>query len=122
MTCRRPFRRAVPCFVCTALLALAACMADDHDLQTGEIAGMASAAPPPPGRSTYDCGEDGAITLETGQAAVRLVEEGDGGIYELPASPPTQANRYGVDGMALVIEGSEALWMKAGSEPVTCRR
>lgn len=122
MTCCHPFCRAVPRFACAAFLfALAGCMADDPGLRTGQVAGMGPAAPSR-GRAAYDCGEDGIITLETGHAAVRLIEQGDGGSYELPASPPAQASRYGSDGMALVIEDGEALWMKAGSEPITCRR
>ncbi len=74
-----------------------------------------------PRHATYDCGEDGAISVENFSSSVRLVEaEGDS--YELPASPPTQTSRYGEGGLALVVEGREALWMKAGREPVTCNR
>ncbi len=41
---------------------------------------------------------------------------------ELPASPPGQSTRFGKDGYALVIEGREALYMKAGRVPLTCTR
>ena len=74
-----------------------------------------------PARATYDCGEDGSITIENMRTAVRL-SDAEGESYNLPASPPTQASRYGEGGLALVIEDREALWMKAGSEPLTCRR
>ena len=74
-----------------------------------------------PRRATYNCGKDGAITVEASQGAVRLIEA-EGTSYDLPASPPTQANRFGEGNVALVIEGGEALWMKAGREPVSCRR
>ncbi len=74
-----------------------------------------------PRHATYNCGDDGAISVENRSSSVRLVEaEGDS--YELPASPPTQTSRYGEGGLALVVEGREALWMKAGSEPLTCIR
>lgn len=59
--------------------------------------------------------------VQSTQASVRLVEP-DGESYVLPASPPTQNSRFGEGGLALVVEGGEALWMKAGSPPVTCRR
>lgn len=71
--------------------------------------------------ATYDCGEKGLITVENTRTAVRLTEP-EGQMYDLMAAPPTQASRYDADGMALVLEGRDALWMKAGSEPVDCRR
>ena len=98
---------------------LAACVADKMDAEDSQQ--MAAAAAPQPRRATYDCGEDGRVTVENLSTAVRLVEP-DGESYNLPASPPTQTSRFGGDGMALVVEDREALWMKAGSEPVTCRR
>jgi hypothetical protein len=78
-------------------------------------------APTQPRTATYNCGDDGSITVEAMPSAVRLVEA-EGSSYELPASPPTQSNRFGEGNVALVVEDGEALWMKAGREPVTCRR
>ena len=74
-----------------------------------------------PRYATYNCGEDGAITVEAMPSAVRLVEA-EGSSYDLPASPPTQGNRFGEGNVALVVEGGEALWMKAGREPIACRQ
>ena len=74
-----------------------------------------------PRRATYNCGSDGTITVEAMQGAVRLVEA-EGSSYDLPASPPSQASRFGEGNVALVVEGGEALWMKAGREPMTCRQ
>ncbi len=100
-------------------LALSACVADS---QPGAMPLQAIAVPPSePASATYDCGADGSITVEAMQSAVRLVEA-EGASYDLPASPPTQANRFGEGNVALVVEGGEALWMKAGREPMTCRR
>ena len=120
---------------------LAACVADSGagmvDGVAGGLAGPGFAAAPaaavapivsdeavevaPPRRGVYDCGADGTITVEPMRSAVRLVDA-DGASYDLPASPPTQANRFGEGNAALVVEGREALWMKAGREPVECRR
>lgn len=112
---RRVLRVGLP--VCACLL-LAGCVVDDQQLQARPDISTTSAQPR---QATYDCGENGTITVENLRTAVRLVEaEGDS--YELPASPPTQTSRYGEGGLALVVEDREALWMKAGKEPMTCRR
>src|SRR5690606_22723446 len=99
-------------------LGLTACVADGGQSPTGP--GLA-AAPERPRSATYDCGDDGTITVESMTSAVRLVDA-EGASYDLPASPPTQANRFGEGNVALVVEGGEALWMKAGREPMTCRQ
>lgn len=88
--------------------------------------------------ATYQCGEDGEIrivntgasvvinekTVPSAEESAALVEGGEQGEsrFELVAAPPSQRNRYGADGLALVLEGREALWMKAGSAPLTCTR
>ena len=123
MTHDHAARRALRRLVVAAGLALllAACVADDQHAQSGQEMAAATSTPQPR-RATYDCGEGGRITVENMRTAVRLVEEGDGDSYNLPAAPPTQTSRFGADGMALVVEDREALWMKAGSEPMSCRR
>jgi hypothetical protein len=98
---------------------LSACVADSPQGEARQD--MTETAVVQPRHATYNCGENGAITVENMRTAVRLVEpEGDS--YELPASPPTQTSRYGEGGLALVVEDREALWMKAGQEPMSCRR
>ena len=106
---------------CGLSFLLSACVADDQQGQARPAETSTAVAEVQPRRATYDCGEDGAILVENQRGTVRLVEaEGDS--YDLPASPPTQASRYGEGGYALVVEGREALWMKAGHEPMTCKR
>ena len=81
--------------------------------------------------ATYRCGEGGDIrVINTGSsvtvnAASGISEEtGEPEIarYELVAAPPNQRSRYGAEGLALVLEGREALWMRAGQAPLDCRR
>ena len=127
----RAGRRALDLVLAACVaLGLTACVADGGQGPAGGLVGNLadsglSAAPvasAPPRRAVYDCGDDGTITVEPMTSAVRLVEA-DGASYDLPASPPTQANRFGEgSSAALVVEGGEALWMKAGREPMTCRR
>jgi membrane-bound inhibitor of C-type lysozyme len=74
-----------------------------------------------PGTATYDCGEDGSITVQNLHGSV-LVTGPEGDQVELPASPVAQDTRYGQEGYALVLEGQDALYMKAGKTPLTCRR
>lgn len=88
--------------------------------------------------ATYQCGEDGEIrivntgasvvinekTVPSAEESAAPVEGGEQGEsrFELVAAPPSQRNRYGADGLALVLEGRDALWMKAGSAPLSCTR
>ena len=103
---------------CLALL-LAACVGDDQQTQTRQQ--ITETASVQPRQATYDCGSNGTITVENMHTAGRLVEP-QGGSSDLPASPPTQTSRFGEGGLALVVEDREALWMKAGKEPMNCRR
>lgn len=93
-----------------------------------------ASTPAPPRIAAYNCGEDGQIRIENFGGMVRVHEpveaavEADAGEpatatpIELTAAPPGQRSRYGSNGYALVIEGREALWMKAGKAPLTCMR
>lgn len=91
-----------------------------------------SSTPAPPRIATYDCGEDGQIRIEYLGGMVRLHEPGEvdadagepaaAAPIELAAAPPGQQSRFGSNGYALVLEGREALWMKAGKAPLTCMR
>ncbi|MBO6717271.1 MAG: hypothetical protein JJ913_04865 [Rhizobiaceae bacterium] len=87
--------------------------------------------------ATYRCGDGDLRIINTGGSVVvdervaapldetaapgeapELVETR----FELVAAPPNQRSRYGAEGLALVLEGNEALWMKAGRPPMTCNR
>lgn len=74
-----------------------------------------------PALAIYRCGDEGDLRIENGGSSVR-VSFGDADPVELAAAPPGQRSRYGADGYALVLEDREALWMKAGKVPLTCRR
>lgn len=106
-------------FAVVPALLVSACVVDDQQLQSRQ--GVVGAASAQPRMARYDCGGDGSITVEAMTSGVRL-SEAEGDSFDLPASPPNQATRFGESGYALVIEGREALWMKAGKEPMTCRR
>lgn len=71
--------------------------------------------------ATYSCDGGTEMTVEAVQDKVHVVSP-RGLDVELPASPPTQHSRYGAPPYALVIEGTEALWMVSGKEPITCNR
>lgn len=82
-----------------------------------------------PATGNYRCGAEGVIRVENFGGRVRVTEAIPDPKHpeilqrdpvELTASPPNQRNRYGIEGYALVIEGREALWMRAGAVPRTC--
>lgn len=100
-----------------AALLLAGCVSSTLQSQTSNI----EAGSIQPRSASYNCGDNGAITLENTRTMVRLTEA-DGNSYDLPAAPPAQLSRYGEGLYALVLEGREALWMKSGKEPMTCKR
>jgi hypothetical protein len=76
---------------------------------------------PQPPVANYACDNGGSITIRNVGTSIRLL--GPNGVEEeLPASPANQKSRYGEAHDAIVIDGREALVMKAGQTPLTCTR
>jgi hypothetical protein len=75
------------------------------------------------GTATYRCGNGGTITIQNLGSALRVVRP-DGTTEEFAASPANQNSRYqeAATHDAIVIDGREALVMKRGSTPQTCKR
>ncbi|MDX8531813.1 hypothetical protein RFM41_08340 [Mesorhizobium sp. VK25A] len=75
------------------------------------------------GTATYRCGNGGTITIQNLGPSLRVVRP-DGTAEEFAASPANQSSRYqeAATHDAIVIDGREALVMKRGSTPQTCRR
>ncbi len=75
------------------------------------------------GTATYRCGNGGMVTIQNLGSALRVVRA-DGTTEEFAASPANQSSRYqeAVTHDAIVIDGREALVMKRGSTPQTCKR
>ncbi|RTM03056.1 MAG: hypothetical protein EKK31_19035 [Hyphomicrobiales bacterium] len=75
------------------------------------------------GTATYRCGNGGMITIQNLGSSLRVVRP-DGTAEEFAASPANQSSRYqeAATHDAIVIDGREALVMKRGSTPQTCRR
>jgi hypothetical protein len=75
-----------------------------------------------PRTATYSCAGGGSMTIENLGGSIRVLDA-DGGLdEELPASPANQNSRFGAEHDAVVIDGRDALIMKGGHTPVTCRR
>ncbi|MDX8463574.1 hypothetical protein [Mesorhizobium humile] len=75
------------------------------------------------GTATYRCGNGGMITIQNVGSALRVMRP-DGSTEEFAASPANQSSRYqeAATHDAIVIDGREALVMKRGSTPQTCKR
>ncbi|MER9304131.1 hypothetical protein NKJ06_25710 [Mesorhizobium sp. M0293] len=74
------------------------------------------------GTATYRCGNNGMIAIQNLGTSLRVVGS-DGATEEFAASPANQSSRYqAATHDAIVIDGREALVMKKGSTPQTCKR
>ena len=75
------------------------------------------------GTATYGCGNGSVITIQNLGSSLRVIEP-DGATEEFVASPANQSSRYqeAATHNAIVIDGREALVMKRGSTPQTCKR
>ena len=75
------------------------------------------------GTATYGCGNGSTITIQNLGSSLRVIEP-NGATEEFAASPANQSSRYqeAATHNAIVIDGREALVMKRGSTPQTCRR
>lgn len=99
--------------LCLAALLAAGCVAND-----------VPSGPAAPSRAfdlSFDCGDGESLNL-TGDGATVVASDSQDTRVWLQASPPDQRSRYDADGHALVLNEREALWMKAGAAPMTCRR
>lgn len=75
-----------------------------------------------PRTATYNCADGARMTIENLGNAIRVLGQ-DGALdEELPASPANQSSRFGAEHDAVVIDGRDALIMKGGHTPITCRR
>ncbi len=74
-----------------------------------------------PLHAAYHCSDGTDLTIENRGTSV-IVDHGGEDRIELPASPAESRNRYGAELYALVLDGKEALWMKAGETPASCQR
>ena len=72
----------------------------------------ADAAAPQPRTATYSCADGGMITIENLGTSLRVLGP-DGASEDLPASPANQTSRFGEAHDAIVIDGRDALVMKA---------
>ena len=75
------------------------------------------------GTATYRCGNGGMITIRRLGSALRILGP-DGAAEKFARSPANQSSRYqeAATHDAIVIDGREALVMKKGSTPQTCKR
>jgi hypothetical protein len=87
----------------------------------GATSEPAARAEPRMGELRYDCGDGESLHL-AGDGVTLVATDSQETRVRLHASPPGQDARYGAEGHALVLDGGEALWMKAGEAPMTCRR
>jgi hypothetical protein len=76
---------------------------------------------PVPTTSVYQCDDAGTLTVVDSGGSVKVTTP-SGREIDLPASPPESRSRYGEPPYALIVEGGDALWMKAGKRPLECKR
>jgi hypothetical protein len=104
------------------LIVLGACTSTPAGQHVASVspASTGDSTPQPP-VANYACDNGGSITIRNVGTSIRLL--GPNGVEEeLPASPANQKSRYGEAHDAIVIDGREALVMKAGHTPLTCTR
>lgn len=107
-------------------LIVAACVPQTNAPKAGNAV-EAAASPtatdltPQPRTATYNCADGGKMTIENLGTSVHVLGP-DGTSEDLPASPANQSSRFGQAHDAIVIDGREALVMKGGKTPLTCKR
>ncbi|MET3579242.1 hypothetical protein ABID19_002267 [Mesorhizobium robiniae] len=115
MAIRRTFRATLALF---PLLIIAACVSQTNAPKTGTTTDLTA---PQPRTATYNCADGTRITIENLGTSVRVLGP-DGASEDLPASPANQSSRFGEAHDAIVIDGRDALVMKGGKTPLTCKR
>ncbi|WP_353644090.1 hypothetical protein [Mesorhizobium sp. WSM2239] len=119
----KPIRRGRPSGALIAVacaIAVASCQSDEAKTEA-TVASAESTSEAQPRMASYTCAGGALVTVENFGSSVRVVGP-EGESLDLPASPATQRNRYGLASDAIVLEGREALFMRGGHEPLTCMR
>ncbi|KRA00177.1 hypothetical protein ASD64_00960 [Mesorhizobium sp. Root157] len=117
----------LPIIVCSACVSDPGAKATDKSLKAVSADGSQAVAivteeeVSQPGTATYNCADGGMMTIQNLGASVRILGP-DGVAEELQASPSNQRSRYGQAHDAIVLDGREALVVKAGQTPLTCMR
>lgn len=114
-----PLHRPPGWLALLALMALMGCVAEGSSAKSAAVA--AEPGDPAPGLATYVCEDQTALVVDNRVTQV-TVTDGEGDVSTLPAAPAEQRSRYGVEGLAIVLDGNDALFMKGRHEPVNCRR
>lgn len=128
MALRRTFRVTL---ALSLLLIAVGCVPQNNEPKAGNKVATSPAASaggtvtdvttPQPRTATYNCADGGRMTIENLGTSLHVLGP-DGASEDLQASPANQNSRYEQAHDAIVIDGREALVMKAGSTPVTCKR
>lgn len=134
MALRRAFRMTL---MLAPLLVAAACVPQTNAPKAASNAApavsMAPGAPstaapitvdtaaPQPRTATYNCADGGRMTIQNLGTSLHVLAA-DGTAEDLPASPANQNSRFGIAHDAIVIDGRDALVMKGGKTPLTCKR
>jgi hypothetical protein len=98
-----------------ALVLLSACASQDT------VATPVDPGPTQPRTASYSCSDGGLVRIQNLGASIRILDP-ESDALELPASPPSQRNRYGETGNAVVLDGKDALIMRSGQTPLACTR
>ncbi len=97
-----------------ALLLPAGCVPQSAQMEEGSVSSQ-------PRLAAYHCSDGTSLTVENRGTSV-VVDDGGEEKIELPASPTESRHRYGAELYALVLDETQALWMKAGETPASCER
>ena len=82
---------------------------------------LTEAPAPPIGISVYHCDNGTDLSVDNLGASVRVTEAA-GEAIDMPASPADSRNRYVQANYAIVLEGSDALFMRPRGGPIACKR
>ncbi len=73
------------------------------------------------GKASWRC-DNGETYLVDNTVSQIVVSSPDGQTMELPATPPDSRTRYVFQQYAFVVDGEEALFFRAKSSPLTCKK
>ena len=74
-----------------------------------------------PGQSRYAC-DNGEVLAIGKKAGLISVARSDGTVLDLPAVESGSESRYSQGQVAVVFDGSNALYMDTGKPPMECKR